>query len=301
MSAQAIRATGMFAAILSLGSAAIALPCAATPLGAESAFLSSSCEGGCQYESPLHLPIKIISSNPVTEIAVGGKSVQAIVDTGGGAIALSEEVIRSSGGTRLKNDREWVDALGKKYRVPQFNVPQIGIGGRTFQNVLVILAAEREGPPVPNAIGGQFLSHYIAVVDYAGLSITLWPNSAKVRTESYCDGNSIPMEKAEQPDLAIGLFSTPSGPLKLLFDTGATYSMLSNSLIASRGLATTRQGDTPFYGPVELSVGKRTFAPLEFVVLPLQLPRDFDGMLGANFFKNHVVCLNYQRGEVRVR
>ena len=36
---------------------------------------------------------------------------------------------------------------------------------------------------MPNAIGGQFLSHYIAVVDYAGLSIMLWPTSAKGRTD----------------------------------------------------------------------------------------------------------------------
>jgi predicted aspartyl protease len=301
MSAQVIRAAGMLAAIFSLGSAPIRLPYAAAPVGSESVFSSPSCEVGCQDESPLTLRIKIIGSNPVTEITIGGKSIQAIVDTGGGAIALSEEVIRSSGATRLKNDREWVDALGKAYRVPQFKVPKIDIGSRTFQDVLVIVAAERKGPPVPNTIGGQFLSHYIAVVDYAGLSITLWPNSAKLRAESYCDGDSIPMENAEQPDLAIGLFATPSGPLRLLLDTGATYSMLPNTLIASRRLATTRQGDTPFYGPVELTVGKRVFAPLEFVVLPLQLPRDFDGMLGANFFKNHVVCLNFQRREVRVR
>lgn len=301
MSPQVIRAAGTVTAMFSLGSAAIAFPHSATPVGAESALPSPSCEVGCQGESPLDLRIKIIGSNPVTEITVGGKSIQAIVDTGGGAIALSEEVIRGSGGTRLKDDREWVDALGKEYRVPQFNVPKIGIGGRTFQNVSVILAAGKEGSPVPNTIGGQFLSHYIAVVDYAGLSITLWPNSSKALAGSYCDGNPIPMEKAEQPDLAIGLFASPSGPLKLLLDTGATYSMLPNTLATRRGLATTRKGDTPFYGPVELSVGKRIFAPVEFVILPLQLPRDFDGMLGANFFKNHVVCLNYQRREVRVR
>jgi hypothetical protein len=77
--------------------------------------------------------------------------------------------------------------------------------------------------------------------------------------------------------------------------------MHPNTLIASQGLPTTRQGDTRFYGPVELSAGGQTFAPLEFVVLPLQLPRDFDGMLGTNFFTNYIVCLDYQRREVRVR
>jgi hypothetical protein len=77
--------------------------------------------------------------------------------------------------------------------------------------------------------------------------------------------------------------------------------MLPDTLVANRGLSTTLRGKTPFYGPVALSVGGRTFMPLEFVVLPLHLPRDFDGMIGANFFMSHVVCLDYRRREVRVR
>jgi hypothetical protein len=284
MSSQAIRAAVVGAAAIACGLVAMASPGDATP---ESA--------------PLHLRIKIIGSNPVTEITVGGKEIQATVDTGGGAIALSEEAIRSAGGVKLKEDREWSDALGRKYRVPQFSVPLLGIGGQTFQNVIVILAAEKEGPPVPNAIGGQFLSQYLAIVDYAGLSIILWPKSAKERAVAACGEDSIPMEKTEQPDLAVSLFKTPSGPLKLLWDTGATYSMLPNTFASSRNLATARRGETPFYGPVELSAGSRIFAPLEFVVLPLELPRDFDGMLGKNFFMEHVVCLDFQRREVRVR
>jgi hypothetical protein len=40
---------------------------------------------------------------------------------------------------------------------------------------------------------------------------------------------------------------------------------------------------------------------MEFVILPLKLPGDFEGMLGRNFFENHVVCLDYKRREIRVR
>jgi hypothetical protein len=180
-------------------------------------------------------------------------------------------------------------------------MPKMTIGGRTFENVPVIQATSRDGQAAPNSIGGRFLSHYIAVVDYAGLSITLWPTSAKSRTDSTCGNTSIPMEKTEQSDLAVGLFTTSSGSLKLLWDTGASFSMLPNTLIADRRLTTTLRGDTPFFGPVDLSGGGRAFAPLEFVVLPLNLPRDFDGMIGANFFTNHIVCFDYQRREVRVR
>jgi hypothetical protein len=301
MSAQALRVAGITLATIAFGFAERVSPDDKPRVDVQNSASSPSCGAACHEEDALHLPIRIIGSNPVTEITVGGKTIQAIVDTGGGTISLTEDVIRSSRGIRLRKDQEWSDALGKKYRVPQFRMPEVSIGGRTFENVSVIQATSREGHTVANSIGGRFLSDYIAVVDYAGLSITLWQPSAKSRTDSTCGKASIPMQKTEQSDLAVGLFATSSGSLKLLWDTGATFSMLPNTLIADRRLTTTLRGDTPFFGPVELSGGGRTFAPLEFVVLPLDLPRDFDGMIGANFFMNHIVCLDYQRREVRVR
>jgi hypothetical protein len=58
------------------------------------------------------------------------------------------------------------------------NEPIVSIDGHAFQNMTIVQApvpAAGEGPPVPNAIGRQFLSQYFVVVDYAGSSITLWP------------------------------------------------------------------------------------------------------------------------------
>jgi hypothetical protein len=95
-------------------------------------------------------------------------------------------------------------------------------------------------------------------------------------------------------------FDTPSGSLRLGWDTGATYSALAESLVASRRLATIVRGETSFYRPAKLGAAGQEFGPLEFVVLPLQLP-DFDGMLGANFFADRVVCLDWEKREVRVR
>jgi hypothetical protein len=49
-----------------------------------------------------------------------------------------------------------------------------------------------------------------------------------------------------------------------------------------------------------LSAAGQEFGPVEFVVLPLKLTADFDGMLSRNFFEQHVVCLDYVRREVRL-
>lgn len=247
------------------------------------------------------MPISIVGTSPVATIQVGSQTVQVGIDTGGGAIALSEDVIRNAGGVRLSEEQEWSDAYGQKYRVPKFRMPVITIGGRAFREIVVIQAAEMEGPPVHNGIGGQFLSQFVTVIDYAGQSFTLWPPGAESEISAACGTARVPMEKTEQFDLAVSAFNTPSGTLRLLWDTGASYSMLPEALAASRRLETFLRGQTPFYNSATLSVAGREFGPLEFAVLPLQLPSDFEGVFGANFFSAHVVCLDYENREVRIR
>jgi len=268
-----------------------------------SAVSSLSIVAIAQSSEPLRLPLSIIRSNPVTVITVGNRTVQAIVDSGGGGITLIEDVIRSAGGVRLADERVWNDAFGREYRVPQFTVPVMTIGGQTFHDVVVIQATdwpEGEGPPVPNMIGQHFLSRYFAVVDYAGLAMTLWPPGTEFAASAACGRTRIPMEQTEDLGLVVTEFDTPSGSLRLAWDTGASYSMLSETMVADRRLETTNRGHTFFHKPAELTAGGQEFGPLEFVILPLKLPRDVEGILGANFFSSHVVCLDWAKREVRV-
>jgi hypothetical protein len=253
---------------------------------------------------PLRLPLRIIRSSAVTEITVGNQTVQAGVDTGGGGLTLREDVIRTAGGVRLPDELEWTDGFGREYHVPQFRIPVMNIGGRTFRDAVVAQAAdwaEGEGPPVPNGIGGDFLSQYFAVIDFAGRSITLWPADSPPLAHAACGAVRVPMEETEQSGLVVSEFDTPSGTIRLLWDTGASYSMLPLSLVERSKLETILRGQTPFHIPAKLAAAGHEFGPLEFVVLPLQLPNDFQGMLGANFFTTHVVCIDYGKREIRVR
>lgn len=253
---------------------------------------------------PLRLPLSIIQSNPVTTISVGDATVQAGIDTGGGAIELSEGVIHSAGGVRLAEDRTWNDAFGREYRVPQFKVPIMTIGGQEFHDIVVIQAAtwpEGEGPPVPNGIGRDFLSRYFVVIDYAGLSMTLWPPDTRVAASATCGTERVPMEPTKESDLVVSEFTTPSGPIRLAWDTGATYSVLPEALAQDWRLDLMFRGQTSFYRLPSLSAAGSDFGPLEFVVLPIQPPEDFQGIIGANFFSDHIVCLDYEKREVLIR
>jgi hypothetical protein len=111
------------------------------------------------------------------------------------------------------------------------------------------------------------------------------------------------MEPTVEDRLAVSAFDTPSGRVRLLWGTGNNYSMLPEMVAEKLQLATVTRGpNSPkFYQSKTLSAAGQDLGPLEFVVLPLKLPKDFEGVLGGNFFEHHVVCLDYKQREIRVR
>ncbi len=221
------------------------------------------------------------------------------MDTGGGGIDLTEDVIRDAGGIRLKKMQEGTDAYGNVVTAPKFRIPLITIGGQTFHDLVVAQTGkpEGDGPPVSNSIGRHFLHDYLVVIDYAGSSITLWPPDASAAAAA-CGVMQVPMRRTiGESHLAVGKFTTPSGPLKLLWDTGATWSTLTESVVKDRHLPVVTRGQTSFYSPKVLSVSGQEFGPLEFVVQPVRSPAGVQGFIGANFFSNHVVCLDYRKGK----
>ncbi len=109
------------------------------------------------------------------------------------------------------------------------------------------------------------------------------------------------MEPTRESGLVVTQFMTSSGPIRAIWDTGAQYSAMPEDLARDRNLALTFRGQTPFYKLEALTAAGQDFGPLEFVVLPVKPPEDFQVFLGANFFSNHVVCLDYENREIRVR
>lgn len=254
---------------------------------------------------PVHLALTFIRSNPVTTITVGGRTVQAVVDTGGGPLTLSKEILDSVGAINLTESNVSTDPFGREATLPRFRVPIVTIGDQTFRNMAAQQARAPEageGPPVPNGIGRELLSRYFVVVDYAHASITLWPPNTKNAASMNCGRTPIPMEHTVEDGLVVSDFVTQSGRIRLLLDTGATGSVLAEAIAEKRQLATTVRGpqSPKFYQSKMLSAAGQDFGPVEFVILPLKLPGDIDGMLGQNFFEHRVVCIDYKRREIRI-
>jgi hypothetical protein len=236
---------------------------------------------------------------------VGEQEVNVGIDTGGGIIDLSGDVIRGAGATSLKRHNTWTNYLGQKSHSPMFKVPAITIGGQTFRNLVVEQLdepASGDESGASNSIGRAFLRHFFVVIDYANLSVTLWPSGSSAVATVACGSRPLPMESTKESGLVVVRITTPSGPIRALLDTGAQYSAMPEYLARDRNLDLTFYGQSPpFYKLEALTIAGQEFGSLEFVVLPVRPPKDFQVFLGSNFFSEHVVCLDYENREIRIR
>lgn len=279
---------------------------AALAIGAGALILTSACSTSHipTNQEPIHLALTFMQANAITTIYVGSQMVPAGVDTGGGGITLSEDAIKNAGGTKLDRYSTGPDAFGREIRSPMYRVPAVTIGGHSFHDMVVTQSENLPagaGPPVPNSIGRQLLSQYFVQIDYPKSTITLWPIESNTVARASCGAKSIPMERTTDPGLVVITLTTSAGPVRALLDTGASYSVLPETLVKERGLATNSQGDTSFYRLGRLVSGGHDLGSIEFVVLPAQPPEDFQAFLGFNFFNNRVVCLDYGHREVLVQ
>jgi hypothetical protein len=258
-------------------------------------------------QDPIHLALEILRNNPVTSIEVAGHEIKIGVDTGGGVLGLTEEVLTQAGAVALAGEPTiWTDAKGGEHKARRFRVPQIRVGGRLFTNLDAIEAEPiPNGPAVANVLGREFLRQFIAIIDYPGRRMTLLSReTADADAEAMgCKGTRVPFESTSTPGLVITRVKLDGATVRLGWDTGAQHSVLPARVVAAHQLPVTPAvgQKPPFYNTKRLIIGGSDFGPLEFVVLPLELPRDFEGMLGYNVFANHVVCMNYGRSELRVR
>jgi hypothetical protein len=221
-----------------------------------------------------------------------------------GALTLSKELIETAQGVSL-GTAVATDAFGHEFTRPRFSIPVVTIGGHTFRDVRAVqevVQAGEDAPELSNAIGKHFLSQYFVVVDYAGGSITLWPPDTKNPVGTDCGQIRIPMERTTEAQLAVSTFDTEAGHVRLLWGANS-YSTLPESLVGKLRLATVTHGagSPKFHQAKALSAVGQDLGPLDFVVLPLDLSADFEGIIGGNFFNHHVVCLDYRRREIRVR
>lgn len=264
------------------------------------------------------LPLKLTpSSLPSIDITIEGKRYPIALDFGSRMqVKLYENILGDLEKVPYKKE-EWKNFRGVCFEAPTFLIPKINIGSLCLKKPVVLSfpkALEREYVIWEDSsrqsnrtekVGtlGQGLLKKLSILIDVNQEKTIFSNSfKKLKQEGYNINEfiKIPMEVTSKG--AFVYFETDLGKLKLFLDTGSTLTILHNSLIPKdRPQKNTRYG---------LDVVKsKTFAckgidfgekDLYFIQMGNNL-KICDGILGMDFFKKHVVYIDFPNKTMYVK
>ncbi len=142
-------------------------------------------------------------------------------------------------------------------------------------------------------IGWRAIKSFDCVIDFPNSVLTLLkPGSAKKRCAS-AKFISAPII-TDKLGISI-LIETDSGTYRFLLDTGSTFSFLRNSLKNALKIQEVEKGTGDWYFHTKnLSINGYNFGPWEFGFFEICDDFKIDGFLGADFFLEHAVYLDFQ-------
>jgi predicted aspartyl protease len=243
------------------------------------------------------VPIELEKGNPIASARINGIPVRLVVDSGGGVIALKPKLIEKTAAARTGSTRSTTDAYGNKSMQTLFSLDTFELGGSTFSNIEAGEAGKYAAQsPGDGIIGRHFLNRFLAVYDYSSRKITLFSRDERSTAEGECRGTTV-RTIPDQDGIIVSTAKTDHEAMRMLWDTGATYSFVKQAFADAHQLPI----EKPFYTSQRFTLGEKDFGPLQFVVLDLQEPSNVDGFVGYNFFVNHVVCIDALENEIRIQ
>jgi predicted aspartyl protease len=240
------------------------------------------------------IPIELEKGNPIASARINGVPVRLVIDSGGGVIALKPETAKAVGAARPGPTRSSTDALGNENTQAVLALNTLEIGGSNFSS---LEATEYAGEvPAEGSIGRAFLNRFLAIYDYSSHKITLFTSAEHAAAAVECRGARV--RTIPDPDgTIVSMAKTDDRGMRMLWDTGATYSFVKKTFADSYKLPI----KSPFYTSQRFLIGNEDFGPLQLVVLDLRAPGNVDGYIGYNFFASHVVCIDPVGHVVRIR
>ena len=91
---------------------------------------------------------------------------------------------------------------------------------------------------------------------------------------------------------------TEIGDIRFVWDTGAVPNIILKSRADGENLELSDRNTVTLN---QIAFGEHEFGPIEFKVWDFPITPPFDGFIGHEFFKNHIVCVDFPGDRLLIR
>ncbi len=268
------------------------------PAIAAVAFLTAGCAADSPVPvSPIRIPVELHGGMPTVSVGIAGKTLKLFVDSAGyNAIALTSDELRDVPVKYSGESTRSTNASGEIYESRRFVAPDVVLGGVAIGDLdggeFVFPAAA--APPDRNGyIGFALLSRFLFVLDYPNHEIRLYPSGSTAAFSRECGAKQFDIDIVN--GVAQSVAHTSEGALAFSWDTGSTRRVIRPAAIGVAAEGAPRMRSTRTHRMTRFVLGAKDAGPQDFVVIDYP-GIGVDGVLGTDFFRSRVVCLDFPQG-----
>ena len=268
------------------------------------------------YFNPVAIQLST-SGLPLFEVLIEDTACPIVFDLGSDQeLSINSSAIEPFNKTYCGIER-WMNYKGLEFSYPKYTLPKIQIGSQEFKDVTVAtFPVERENDDVIwnsadqertrrkniGTIGREILGKMNALIDIENSKI-IFTNSFKKLEEA---GYNIPsFTKIPFTLTPLGIVldvQTDLGSVKLVLDTGCTYTMLCDVLYPQNISSLTYRHGLPTLTTEKFSINGVGFGSKELYFL--EIAEDFegiDGLLGMDFIECHVMYIDFKNRAIYIQ
>lgn len=250
--------------------------------------------------------------NPLIKVQIEEKGYDLLVDTGSSSneFTLQKNVVEKVQKKELVENFEMYDLRGNTYSCRTYRIPKIKIKGFSFfdvsvteqsdeyeANVLVWLTSKvkrKQDARIRGKIGLSVFQKYCCLFDFPNSQIILEKGIKEL--ENVCSLNDftcIPF--SIEPWGVVISVKTDVGESRMILDTGATYSVINNSVSEISRIEELGAGSGRWcYSSSQLIIGGIDYGSWDFALFDIGKEFKVDGCLGADFFLEYTIALDFE-------
>lgn len=276
------------------------------------AFLSAWAPGAAK--AAVTVPVTMMDGLPVVQVTLGSIKADFLLDTGGAAAITVPPplIVPSAGVMKLAETIKATDASGAIHEVNRLKVKQAYIGGANVGALdglvnyswgLSLDKSSGEPEVTKKGIVGlkAFEKHGVVFDLGRGKLIVMEPNESPEMSDQW---SSAPLTVDRRG--AVVTMSLNGKDAQLVLDSAATMTVMKRGaapLTGANDVCKGKPAEAGICGATtfrDASLGNGKLKRVEFMVVAMG-PLPFDGMLGIDFFKSHVVYLDFANGRLHYR
>jgi len=253
---------------------------------------------------------------PSMEIIIQGKKIPLILDSGASKseVTLSKKALNGLK-VEFTGNQICTTALDGEHCEPEFVIAELTLGNIVLKNVNGTLMEELWGGDDTDfisteasdngVIGYDFFKRFNVMLDYPNREVVFFSIDEKLKKYNISDWISIPFTEHLKTKVILN-----NEVITLGWDTGSVPSIIKKN-VASKMVPSKCKQDTP-YGKRDdceqiITNSFKIFAnlinlpPTWFLIKDIPQEAPFDGIIGSNFYMEHVIYFDFKNQQILIK